>query len=148
MRVGEQVRASGFFTLESFITNRPLRELEPLLGFHEGRFSEGIVVVAFARLPAPHEFALDAYSNLNAELGGNSGAADQLKRELISGWRDFGPRRLVKVTPVKGRAERDIDYRPGIGAPQWKAVAPIPARIVAVIDGYTEESDPLCLVFP
>ena len=80
MNVGDIISVSGCITKEKFLAGRPLAEIEKILGFHPGRLSGGIAVVALTELPSLEQFDLAAYSNAAVELFVEQGA----KLEYVS----------------------------------------------------------------
>jgi hypothetical protein len=64
IRVGDVVSVSGCITKEKFIAGRTLAEIEKVLGFHSGRLSGGITVVALTELPSIQQFDVASYANV------------------------------------------------------------------------------------
>ena len=141
MKVGDVDFVAGYITLDKFILGRTLEEMEQILGFRQGRFQQGIYVLALNRLPSQSEFQLAAYSmvaehrfKMPTDLN-----IDKIKQNAAEAWALAGANRLVKVrtvAPHDPKLDLDIQYPPGKGAPQWKLTARIPATCVAVITGY------------
>jgi hypothetical protein len=141
MKVGDKITVAGYVTQEKFIAGRDLRTMEQILGFQPGRFQHGVWIMRLDRLPGPAEFDLAAYSMIAehrfhkpADL--NIAKLKQMAREK---WSLSGGDRLVKVrpaTPHDPGLAPDQQYPPGLGAPQWKLIAPVPATVIAEVTGY------------
>jgi hypothetical protein len=102
MNVGDIVSVSGCITKEKFIAGRTLVEIEKILGFHAGRLSGGISVVALTELPSLQQFDLAAYSNVAAHRHQTPVGLDidKIKADAKASWAITGFERLVKVRPV------------------------------------------------
>jgi hypothetical protein len=141
VNLGDFVSVSGCITKDKFIAGRTLAEIERILGFHGGRFSTGVAVVALMELPGLDQFDLAAYSNVAAhrrtpQPGLN---IDKLKADAKAGWATAGFERLVKVLPGMRHDPLmmpDIQYPPGMGAPQWIAKVQLAGRVVGVVTAY------------
>jgi hypothetical protein len=143
MRVGDRVKVSGYLTKEKFVVGRTLIEMEDILGYQRGRFAEGIVVAHPTRLPLASEFETAGYSmvakhkyNQPTELN-----LEKLKQNAMASWATFGWERLVKVwpnMPPDDKLDRDTQYPPGDGAPQWNLTAEIDGIVVDVVDRYPD----------
>lgn len=141
MKIGDLTLVAGCITKEKFVAGRTLRQIETILGFHRGRFGQGITVVALLELPAIDEFDLAAYSNIAthrfkmpADLN-----IEKLKTEARISWAVSGFERLVKVLPDvrhNPSLDPDVQYPPGHGAPQWVAKRPLRGRVVAIVTEY------------
>lgn len=141
MKIGDIVEVSGCFTKNKYIAGRSLREIEKILGFHPGRFAQGITVVSFKKLPTLQQFHLAGYSNVAthrfktpADLN-----IERLKAEALATWSITGLERLVKVLPAvahSSQMEPDIQYPHGQGAPQWIANVRLPAEVIGLITHY------------
>ncbi len=143
MNLGDIFSVSGCFTKEKFIAGRTLAEIERILGFHAGRLSAGMAVVALLDLPALSQFELAAYSNVATHRHQVPDGLDlrKLKAEARAGWATFGFERVVKVLPAirhDPAANPDIQYPPGQGAPQWIATVPVMAKVVALVSKYPD----------
>jgi hypothetical protein len=141
MILGQIVSVSGCFTKEKFIVGRRLYEIETILGFHRGRLSQGMAVVALSQLPRTDQFELAAYSNVATHRNTIPGGLDidRLKRNAAVTWATTGFERLVKVFPTM-RHDHNIDpdtqYPPGHGAPQWIAKTSLLGRVVGIVSDY------------
>jgi murein DD-endopeptidase MepM/ murein hydrolase activator NlpD len=111
------VAFSGYFTREKFFWGQNPKQLGELLGVRT-RFSSGVYLVAPQRPLLPGEAASRAYSTLPEG-------------------REY----------EKQGAERDRDeFPPGTGAPQWKMMLTLPARILAEFgpnENYSRVRSPL-----
>ena len=141
MHAGDLVPVSGCFTKEKFIAGRTLAEIERILGFHAGRLSAGMAVVALTELPSIQQFDLGAYSNVATHRQGSQEGLniERIKADARGTWTTFGFERVVKVIPATGHnpaVNPDIQYPPGLGAPQWIARVPLMGRVIAVVSGY------------
>ncbi len=141
MRIGEVIRVSGCITKEKFIAGRTLAEIERILGFHSGRFARGVAVVHLLELPELDKFELAGYTNVAGHRYSEPEGLDieRIKAIARSTWALAGFERLVKVRPMipdNREMDPDLQYPPGLGAPQWKAVAPLMAKVVAVVSDY------------
>lgn len=141
MKVGDSIPVSGCVTKEKFIAGRTLAEIEKILGFHSGRLSGGITVVALTQLPAVQNFELAAYSNVATHRYQTPAGLnlEKLKEEAKKTWAVTGSERLVKVLPAvrhDRNLDPDIQYPPGQGAPQWVVKTPLPGKVVGVVTVY------------
>jgi hypothetical protein len=140
MRVGDLVSdVSGCITKEKFIAGRTLAEIERILGFHAGRFSRGIIVVALTDLPC--NFDLAAYSNVAKHRHSAPTGLDiaKIKADVVKTWSTCGFERLVKVRPLIPHNQNmspDLQYPPGYGAPQWNSRDLLRGKIVGVVADY------------
>ena len=141
MNVGDVISVTGCVTKEKFIIGRTLVEIEKILGFHAGRLSGGVAMVALSELPGIDQFELAAYSNVathrfKAPDGFNLA---KIKADAKLSWAITGPERLVKALPTvrhNGTMDPDIQYPPGQGAPQWLVKIPLKAKVVALVTDY------------
>lgn len=122
MKVGDIVHVRGCITKEKFIAGRTLAEIEKILGFHSGRLSGGITVVAMIELPGVQQFDVASYSNVATHRHRIPKGLDieKIKAEAVKTWATTGFERLVKVLPALRHdpaMNPDIQYPPGHGAP-------------------------------
>ena len=141
MRVGEVVSVSGCVTKEKFIAGRTLAEIEKILGFHNGRLSSGITVVALTELPGIQDFDVASYSNIATHRHQVPAGVDiqRIKAEAMKTWATVGFERLIKVLPALRHNQAlnpDIQYPPGQGVPQWVAKTSLRGKVVGVVTGY------------
>lgn len=141
MKVGDVISITGCFTKEKFIAGRKMDEIERILGFRAGRFSQGITVATLVELPDVGQFELAGYSNVATHRHAAPTGLDigRIKAIARSTWSTGGFERLVKVLPALRHdksLDPDIQYPPGLGAPQWIAMKPLRAKVVCVITGY------------
>jgi hypothetical protein len=141
MRVGDVVSVSGCITKEKFIAGRTLAEIEKILGFHSGRLSGGITVVALTELPGIQHFDVASYSNIATHRHQVPAGLDieKIKAEAMKTWATAGFERLVKVLPALRHdpaVNPDIQYPPGYGAPQWVAKTSLRGKVVGVVTDY------------
>lgn len=143
MNLGDIVSVSGCITKEKFIAGRSLAEIEHILGFHAGRLSAGMAVIALLELPGIQQFELGAYSNVATHRHRPPEGLNlaKVKENARATWTTFGFERLVKVRPQAAHdpgLNPDIQYPPGRGAPQWIVTSPVRGRVVALVAGYPE----------
>jgi len=143
MAVGDAARVAGYVTTDKFIRGRTLVEIEWTLGFHRGRFQQGIEVIRLDQLPSADQFELAGYSMVAEHRFQQPGGLDigKIKSEAAASWALQGPERLVKVrvkTPHDPAADPDVQYPPGLGAPQWMLTSPVRGTVVAVVDSYPD----------
>jgi hypothetical protein len=131
----------GCFTQEKYLKGRSLSEIEDILGFHKGRLSKGMKIVALENVPSANQFEFLGYSTI-AEHKHDKDALkkfdiNKLKQMVINeSFATFGPNRLVKVLPAIGHStamDNDTQYPSGLGAPQWKLVCEVSAVVIAEI---------------
>ena len=143
MAVGEATWVRGYVTKDKFIRGRTLAEIEWTLGFHRGRFAQGIEVIRLDELPGPNQFELAGYSMVAEHRLRPAGGLDigKIKSEAAASWALQGPERLVKVrvrTPHDPGGDPDVQYPPGLGAPQWKLTLQVRGTVVAEVDSYPD----------
>ncbi len=140
MWVNKPIDVCGCITQEKYIKGKSLTEIERILGFSNGRLKSGIVVAALMKLPLVTQFELLGYTQV-AEHRFNSKPQGldvvKLKNMVLNNTFSLhGIDRLVKVIPNAGHRSgisNDVQYPPGQGVPQWKLIAQIPARIIAIV---------------
>jgi hypothetical protein len=93
------------------------------------------------RLPLISEFEVRGYSMIAEHrfVDPTDLNMSRVKQNALDSWKLSGPDSLVKIRPEMahdGVMEPDIQYPPGLGAPQWKLVAPVPASVIAHVRGY------------
>jgi hypothetical protein len=141
VNIGDIVSVSDCITKEKFIAGRSLAEIERILGFHAGRLSDGMVVVAWIELPEIQQFELAAYFNV-ATLRHRTPQdlnKEKVKAAARASWTTSGSEQVVKVLPAIGHNRAmipDIQYPPGRGAPQWTVTVPLQGRVVRLVSGY------------
>ena len=140
MNLHDVMFVGGCITQDKFLKGRTLAELESILGYHQGRLSTGMTVVALLQIPGPNDFKLLGYSqvaehrfNMPSQLD-----VDKLKQLVMNtAFALDGPNRLVKVLP-NTRHNNDLSdddqYPSGQGIPQWKLTSRIPSRVVAIVN--------------
>jgi hypothetical protein len=141
VKLDDSLTVSGCVTKEKFIAGRSLAEIERIIGFHAGRLAKGAIVVALTELPELSQFDLAAYSivathRLTPPVGLD---IEKLKTEAKKTWSLAGPERLVKLLPTirhSSDINPDIQYPPGLGAPQWLLKVPIHARVSGIVEEY------------
>ena len=141
MNVGDIVSVSGCITKEKFIAGRTLVEIEKILGFHGGRLTGGIAVVALSELPGMDQFDLAAYSTVatHRHIPPAGLNIEKIKADAKASWAISGFERLVKVLPAvrhDPNMNPDIQYPPGQGAPQWVSKVPLLGKVVGVVNDY------------
>jgi len=141
MHIGEKTETRGYITKLKFIAGRDLQQLEKILGFHPGRFRDGVWIMKLDRLPTISEFDAKGYSMIAEHRFVNPGNLNmpRVKQNAIESWALSGPNSLVKIRPVIGHdaaLEPDFQYPPGLGAPQWKLIAPVPVTVIAHVISY------------
>jgi hypothetical protein len=143
VQIHQAVQVSGYVTKDKFIRGRAIVDIERTLGFHNGRFRGGIVVIRLDRLPTLSQFELAGYS-MTAEhrfAAPSDLNIDKLKQLALESWSLIGVERLVKVRP---NTEHDLNlapdwqYPPGLGVPQWKLTTRLPGTVIDVIDSYPD----------
>jgi hypothetical protein len=143
MNIGDAIAVSGCFTKERYFAGRTLREIETLLGFHQGRMRDGMETVALMRLPEAHEFEILEYTDLVTGTPRYPEGADiaEMKRLSRGSWLTSGIDRIVKVLPRRRHdvnVSPDIQNPPPFGVAQWVLKLPVPGRVVAVVTGYPD----------
>jgi hypothetical protein len=143
MQAGELAWVSGYVTKEKFVKGRRLVEIERILGYHAGRFAQGVTFIKLNRLPSLAEFELAAYSNVAGHRYQQPANLDipKLKKLAAESWSVSGFERLVKVRPGIAHDDDmapDLQYPPGDAAPQWKLTALLPGVVVAVENTYPD----------
>jgi len=141
MKIGDTDRIAGCFTQEKFLLGQTLAEIEKLIGFQQGRLSQGAVILALTQLPLPNQFEVAGYNNVATHRfkmpsGLNK---DVLKANARQQWATTGINRLVKVRPSIGHDQNlnsDIQYPPGYGVPQWDVTVRLPAVVTAILNRY------------
>lgn len=141
MNVGDTVQTRGYITKLKFIAGRDLGYLERILGFHAGRFSNGVWVMKLDRLPLIAEFEVKGYSMVAEHRFAEPSNLNmsRVKQNALESWKTSGPDSLVKIRPEMAHEagmEPDVQYPPGLGAPQWKLIAPLPATVIAHVTVY------------
>ena len=141
MKLGDVISVSGCVTKDKFIAGRSLAEIEKILGFKNGRFTQGIAIVALLQLPEMNEFELAAYSNVATHRHATPAGLniEKLKAEAKSTWKLTGLERLAKVLPMirhDSGVNPDIQYPPGQGAPQWLVRVQLRARVSGLVSDY------------
>jgi hypothetical protein len=141
MRIGDTTQTRGYVTKLKFIAGRDLRYLERVLGFHPGRFSNGVWIMKLDRIPLISEFEARGYSMIAEHrfVDPTNLNMNRVKQNALDSWTLTGPDSLVKIRPEMAHdaaMEPDIQYPPGLGAPQWKLVAPVPASVIAYVSSY------------
>ena len=144
--LNSNISVKGSITLEKYLRGKTLLQLEEMLGFHSGRFRQGISVAALQRLPLKHEFILQGYNQVaNHKFDKRSLNALHIPtlKEILTRdvWKLYGPNRLIKVIPVTPHDENthsDVQYPAGWGIPQWIIIDPftIEALVIATLRGY------------
>lgn len=156
-KLNNLVELGGFFTTQLWVQGKTLREIERLMGFDNGRLSQGawFATVAF-RLPKPEEFEFAGYShvaghrttkvygNLNSPQTQNEKDYYAKQKETIirTKWSMQGSSRLIKVVPMIGHSifmGDDFQYPPGAGIPQWKLVKKLYWKGISFVKEYSEE---------
>jgi len=120
----EIVYLSGYITQVKYVQGRRLGELERILGFHRGRFANGVKVAVLKLLPGVNDFNFSSGNNDfdllpgmdDFELRGYTQVPEHLFQEkfgdslfeldveklklmAINNWSSHGPNRLVKILP-------------------------------------------------
>ena len=153
LSVGQQVFASGYFTMLDFIEKLSPSELERSLGFHAGRLADGFAIVALAtgQQLNPGEIDLAASTRWSGGVVGARGleigallnergqSVDQLKQKVCRFFLSGRGRTPAKLLPVAahsaGMLYPDAEaLAPGIrsGVPQFKLRVPKPFTVVRV----------------
>jgi hypothetical protein len=132
MNIGDKKEFRGYVTKEKFVAGRDLRSLEQILGFHAGRFSNGIWVIRLDRLPQLAEFDVAGYSMAAQHHFQRPANLDieRIKAAARGSWSLQGGDRLVKMIPATG-SRHGTGVRPwrritsaiaaGLGGPPWAA---------------------------
>lgn len=141
MKIGDKLETRGYITKLKFIAGRDLQYLERILGFHTGRFSSGVWIMKLDRLPTLAEFEAKGYSMIAEHRFVNPGNLNmsRVKQNAMESWALSGPESLVKIRPEMGHdaaMEPDTQYPPGLGAPQWRLIAPVPVTVIAHVTSY------------
>lgn len=131
----------GCFTQEKFLKGRSLSEIEDILGFHKGRLSKGMKIVALENVPNSSQFDFLGYSNIAEHKFDKETLkkfdVNKLKQLVINeSFATTGPNRLVKVLPSVPHAndmDNDTQYPSGQGAPQWKLTCAVSAVIIGEV---------------
>lgn len=142
MHLHEIISVKGCITQEHFIKGKSLPELERLLGFQKGRLANGAVVAVLIQMPTANQFELLGYSQVAEHRFGSTATAgldkEKLKEIVLrDSFTLAGTKRLVKVTantPHSDLLDRDTQYPPGLGVPQWKLTSRVSARVVAILE--------------
>jgi hypothetical protein len=141
MHPHEIIQVKGCITQERYIKGKTLPELERLLGFNQGRLSNGAVVAVLIQMPTEQQFDLLGYSQV-AEHRFNGDAVsgldvNKLKQLVLKEtFTLVGNKRLVKVianTPHNPELTNEQQYPPGEGVPQWKLTSRVSARVVDIV---------------
>lgn len=145
MDIGTRTTVQGYITVDKFLYGRSLDIVERTLGFHSGRLAKGARFLALTTLPRLDQFELAAYSMVASHRFISPEGLDinRLKQAALDYWTLIGPNRPVKVHPFiphDDRLEPDIQYPPGLGAPQWRLIVPLPAVVVDVVMNYPSGS--------
>src|SRR5438477_12971267 len=141
MNIGDIVSISGCITQEKFIAGRTLAEIEKILGFHSGRLSGGVAVVALTQLTDMKQFDVAAYSNVatHRQKTPDGFNIEKLKANARATRAITGLDRLVKVLPPlrhDPNMDPDFQYPPGRGAPQWIMKVPLWGKVVGIVNDY------------
>ena len=141
MNLHDYISVRGCITQEKYIKGRTLKDIERILGFHQGRLSKGMIVAALLQTPSKRGFELLGYT----QVAGHRFDKDALKtldvdklKELVmqNAFTTVGTNRLVKVIPNIPHSNSmtdDEQYPPGWGVPQWKLTTTLTARVIAVV---------------
>jgi len=154
MKVGDKVRATGYFTKAIFLRGQSSLEVERRIGYRRGRLSAGWWLLFLERKPMVSEFEFRGYSQMSGGISqghlpnpSDPRTAEQRLRDSGSDLgrqktdivnRVFtvtGANRLAKVIPIRGEFG-ESDYPPGSGIPQWTLTrnANLQATVVAKIE--------------
>jgi hypothetical protein len=137
------MQEKGCFTQDKFIAGKSLRDIEKILGFKEGRLSQGGYVYALTRLPEKDEFQVAGYTNVSLHNFVMPAGldVDVLKRNAMEVWELKGRNRLVKVVPViehnKAMAA-DEQYPHARGVPQWVITKKLPCTKAGDMGSYPD----------
>lgn len=143
MKVGDTISVSGCVVQEKFVAGRTLAQVEKILGFHTGRFSQGITVVALLQIPALDQFDIAGYTNVATHRLKTPSSVDVPKLKAIAKgtWTATGLNRLLKVFPTTRHdpsVNPDVQYPPGQGVPQWVLTGQHFGKVLAVVTGYPD----------
>jgi hypothetical protein len=141
MKVGDLISVSGCVTQEKFIAGRTLREIEKIIGYHQGRLSHGGVIAVLVQLPEIQQFDIAGYSNVAKHNQTSPTGLDieKLKAQAKATWSLAGPIRLIKILPTTrhdGNLNPDFQYPNGLGAPQWEVKVSLWAKVSALLNDY------------
>jgi hypothetical protein len=112
VQIHQAVRVVGYVTKDKYIRGRPIGDIERILGYHSGRFRDGIAVVRLDRLPTLLQFELAGYS-MTAEHRFTAPSdlnIDKLKQLALESWSLVGVERLVKPKSAR-RSCREGELR-------------------------------------
>ncbi len=146
--VGAQFSRKGFFSKAIYARGVAPEEVEDRLGFHRGRLAAGWSLAVMEKLPGAADFEFAGYTHWSGgvaqghlpsppdprtaeqRLHDDGCDVERLKLRVIAEvFTLSGAHRLAKVIP----ATEDGDYPQGTGVPQWRLVAPMPFRTLAVM---------------
>ncbi len=151
--MGGFFKLKGYFTTVGWVKGHSIKNIESLLGLHNGRLIQGAKVFYALRLPTLSEFELRGFSQVadhrtNEEYGVNLNNPQNkyekdaylVKKKLaMSCWSMSGKDRIVKIWPVTQHSnfiDNSLQYPPGQGIPQWKLIEEIPFMEVGTISNY------------
>lgn len=131
--MGQTIAAKGYISYSNFLWGM-VGDFERKIGYHEGRLSKGFFVAHLLRLPLAGEFDLAPYSNRADHKGMSVAGLDvaKVKQLALEKMREVGYRNLLKVfpnTPHDPDMDLDVQYRAGLGIPQWKLTKEVPMLI-------------------
>lgn len=125
-RVGQTVKAKGYFTVFRELAGKTGRQIEGLVGFRPGRLEDGWALLASIFPPVPSAFELHGTTTFsgglvagvryedNVQKHGNTAVQDQrvIWYQRFLRERDWRAVKVVAATPC------DV-YPPGAGIPQF-----------------------------
>jgi hypothetical protein len=138
----------GFITRERWLLCKTPKEMSRLLGFEEGRMSEGAKVYALIVLPTNEQFefaghthwsggepvgrSVDLWPPKHAEIDKRWMRSPEVraKDNVRSSWSLSGSERLIKIVPNKPHVENVSQYPVGAGVEQWILLVELPAVLV------------------
>ncbi|CAN5898825.1 hypothetical protein BH11BAC4_BH11BAC4_14760 [soil metagenome] len=141
MFLNKIIDVKGCITQEKYVKGKSPGEIERILGFHSGRLSTGMVVAALSAIPTNDQFDLLGYT----QVAEHRFDASKLKGLEVNNLKDilrktvftrYGLNRLIKIRPNTSHQNSmsdDDQYPPGLGVPQWKLKALIPAKVIAIV---------------
>lgn len=154
--LGSETNCTGCFTQFRYVQGRTLIEIEQILGFAEGRFSNGIYAGFLLDKPKLSEFEMYGYTTITVNTWKNKNDKPTDKDRLPADQRNFlkkflfeeifattGQLALVKIFPIiphdPKNDENDKEkrqYIEGLGAPQWELTKKLSVKITAIVLDY------------